>query len=78
MDEINNNWTNELMETEDQLLVEMREEYRKRLQSRLQERIDLRRRRKSEVKSLTRKRKVDLNLTTTLRRRVAGNQGILR
>ena len=68
MDEINNNGTNELMETEDQLLVEMREEYRKRLQGRLQERIDSRQQRMAEVKSLTRKRKVDLNLTTTLGR----------
>jgi len=55
MDEINNNGTNELMETEDQLLVEMREEYRKRLQGRLQERIDSRQQRMAEVKSLTRK-----------------------
>ena len=30
MDQINNNWTNELMETEDQLLVEIQEEYRRR------------------------------------------------
>jgi len=66
MDGMNNKWTNELMETEDERLVEMREEYRRRLQVRLQKRLAARQQGMAEVSKLTRKRKVDLNLKTTL------------
>ena len=66
MDGMNNKWTNELMETENQLLVEMREEYRRRLPIRLQESLDRRQQGRAEDSRLTRKRTVDLNLKTTL------------
>ena len=66
MNGISNKWTNELMETEDALLAEMREEYRRRLQSRLQKGLNARQRGMAEVRSLTRKRTVNLNLKTTL------------
>ena len=66
MDGMKNQGTNERMETEDQLLVEMREEYRRRLPIRLQESLDRRQEGMAEDRRLTRKRKVDLNLKTTL------------
>lgn len=68
MDENNNKSTNELMETENQLLVEMREEFRRRLQSRLQERLDARQAGMEEIRRLPKQRQVDLKLITTLGR----------
>lgn len=66
MDEINNKPANELMETENQLLAEMREEFRRKLQSRLQKRLNARQSESKELKKLTKQRKVDLKLITTL------------
>lgn len=48
-------WTNEMMETEDQVIEEMREEFRKRLASRLQERLEAKERGMVEVSRLKKK-----------------------
>ncbi len=57
---------NELMETENQVLDEMREEYRRKLQQRLQERLESRQAVRLEVEPLVRKRKINLHLMSTL------------
>ena len=57
---------NELMETESQVLDEMREEYRQKLERRLQERLEARQTTLPEVEPLVRKRKVDVHLISTL------------
>lgn len=48
-------WTNELMETEDQLHEEMREEFRKRLKRRLQDRLETKEQDMPEVCRLKKK-----------------------
>jgi hypothetical protein len=48
-------WTNEMMETEDQLNEEMREEFRRRLKRRLQSRLEAKERGMPEVRSLKKK-----------------------
>ena len=47
--------TNELMETEDQVLEELREEFRKRLTRRLQDRLDTKEKASDEVRRLKKK-----------------------
>jgi len=48
-------WTNEMMETEDQVLAELREEFRKRLTRRLQDRLDAKEKTLDEVRRLKKK-----------------------
>ncbi|MEI8354301.1 MAG: hypothetical protein WCG22_07340 [Lentisphaerota bacterium] len=55
MGETHKSWANELMETEDQLHEEMREEYCQRLKRRLQERLETKERNMPEVRSLKKK-----------------------
>jgi hypothetical protein len=55
MGEAKQKWANEMMETEDQVIEEMREEFRKRLARRLQERLDTKERGMVEVRSLKKK-----------------------
>jgi len=59
-------WVNELMETENQVLDEMREEYRWKLEKRLQATLEAKQANLPEVDQLVRKRKVDLTLMSTL------------
>ena len=61
-----NQRVNELMETEDQVLKEMREEYRKKLEQRLQQRLEAKQANLPETEPLIRKRKVRLTLMSTL------------
>jgi hypothetical protein len=48
-------WANELMATEDQVEKEMREEFRRRLEGRRQERLEAQERGLSEVRRLKKK-----------------------
>ena len=59
-------WVNELMETENQVLEEMREEYRKKLEQRLQQTLEAKQTNLPETERLLRKRKVNLTLISTL------------
>ena len=55
MSEANQEWTNEMMETEDQLIEEMHEEFRKRLAVRLQKKLEAKERGMAEVRRLKKK-----------------------
>ncbi len=55
MSETGDEWSNELMDEEDQLHEEMREEFRKRLQKRLQKRIETKEQGMPEVRDLKKK-----------------------
>jgi len=59
-------WVNELMEAEGQVLMEMREEYRLKLERRLQTALEAKEATLPEIERLGRKRKVRLTLTSTL------------
>ncbi len=48
MNETNEDWSNELMELEDELHKEMKEEFRKRLEQRIQKKIKEREQRMSK------------------------------
>jgi hypothetical protein len=48
-------WANELMEEEDQLHEEMQVEFRKRLQTRLQKKLDAKEKNMPELRSLKKK-----------------------
>lgn len=61
----NDRWANEMMETEDQVVNEMQEEFRKRLQNRLQEKVGARERAVAEACRLKKKRSVALHLKST-------------
>ena len=54
---VDRQWNNEMMETEDQVLDEMREAFRQRLKSRLQARVTAKEQGLSEVHSLKKKDK---------------------
>jgi hypothetical protein len=58
--------TPELMEAEDQLLAEMRADYRARLEGRLQKAVAAKEARLPEARALTRRRRVEINLISTL------------
>ncbi len=55
MNETNEDWSNELMELEDELHKEMKEEFRKRLEQRIQKKIKQREQRMSELDGLKKK-----------------------
>jgi hypothetical protein len=59
---------NELMETEDQLRIEMHDEYRKKLQSRLQSKLDAAQDAFIESNRLIKRRCIDVTLITTIGR----------
>lgn len=55
MSDTGDEWSNELMEEEDQLHEEMREEFGKRLQKRLQKKIETKEQGMPEVRDLKKK-----------------------
>jgi hypothetical protein len=65
MEQKNDSKTPELMEIEDQLLSQMREEFRVRFERRTQEAVEARQAQMPEVHNLTRRRLVELTLIST-------------
>ena len=55
MDDPDKEWTNELLETEEELIAEMREAYRKRLAERLQKKLEAKEKRLPEIRRLKKK-----------------------
>ena len=55
MNDANNDWTNELMETEEELIAEMQVEFRKRLAARLQKKLKTREQNLPEAQRLKKK-----------------------
>ena len=55
MDDPDKEWTNELLETEEELIAEMREEYRRRLAERLQKKLEAKEKSLPEVRRLKKK-----------------------
>ena len=55
MDAPGKEWTNELLETEEELIAEMREEFRKRLAARIQKKLAAREKNLPEVRRLKKK-----------------------
>lgn len=55
MDDPDKEWTNELLEAEEELIAEMREEYRRRLAERLQKKLDAKEKGLPEVRRLKKK-----------------------